>query len=105
LEKIMKTSLALLCAAFGTFASAALADGSTVQSGTCALHGVADAASTDCQALRAAYRSEVDLCIEKLGAEADLRAKGVPTLNAHSYRARYLNCDKTVRSAMGLAAD
>lgn len=62
-------------------------------------------ATEECQARRIAFRTEVQVCMEQMHAEADARA-GQPTrINAHTSRARFLMCDAATRERQSLLAD
>ncbi len=74
-----------------------LADTVADASNACSLVGPMGDATEDCRVMRVAYRTEVQDCMDKLSAEADLRAGKATGHNAHTSRARFLTCDALVR--------
>jgi hypothetical protein len=100
----MKTLTVLSLFLLATFPGAALAETpvKATPADACPVIGPLDTTTKDCAALRRAYRAEVKDCMDKLHAEADIKAGRRTDATSHSSRSRYLICDKSVQQAMAL---
>lgn len=89
-----------------TFAGPVLAETATgsVPAETCPPIGPLEGASEACNASRAAFRAELQICMERKHAEADARAKRATEVNSHTNRARFRACDAETRAALGLVS-
>ena len=103
----MKLMSAFPLCLLGLLSGPALAETTAGAAGTdaCPLVGPLNGATEDCKARRIAFRTEVQICMEQMHAEADARA-GKPTkINAHTSRARFLMCDAATRERLSLWTD
>jgi hypothetical protein len=102
----MKLNFAFPLLLLAGLATPALADNATAAARAegCRLIGPVTGQVEECQAFRAAFRTAVNACMQRLHSDADAKA-GQPTRHtAHTSRARFMICDAATREVMGVPA-
>jgi len=99
----MKTKSAFPLFLLAILAGPAMAETATDAqlSDGCQLVGPLRNATEDCKAIRTAFRTEVNDCLNMLHTEAKARAGKANTNNSHASRARFLTCNAAARVKLG----